>query len=97
VAIKEGQTYYFLLHAYHHFIGTVVEITGKKECVIKNVRRVQSSQRGWTDFFAQGAGSGNETVTTTWPDGMEISGWFAAVPWNHPIPGDPAADEPVRR
>ena len=82
--IEVGKRYYFMAHAYHHFLGEVVEITGRKECVLKNVIRVQSCSRGWTEFFRDGCKK--DTTYTVWPDGTEISGWFAAIPWKHPIP-----------
>ena len=83
--IEVGKKYYFMCHAYHHFIGEVVKITGKKEAVLKNVIRVYSCSRGWTEFFRDGAA--NDTVFTEWPDGTSLNDWFAVTPWNHPIPG----------
>ena len=82
--IELGKSYYFLTHAYHHFLGTVTEVTGRKECVLSNVRRIQSCTRNWTRFFANGARK--DTNFTTWPDGTEITGWFVCAPWKHPIP-----------
>ena len=81
--VEVGKRYYFLVHAYHHFLGEVVEITGKRECVIRNVVRVQSCQRPWTEFFAEGCKK--DTSYTFWPDGVSIS-YMAAVPWEHEIP-----------
>jgi hypothetical protein len=82
--IQVGKRYYFMVHAYHHFIGEVVKITGRKSCILKDVRRIQSCMRGWTEFFKDGAK--NDTSCTIFPDGTFIDGWFAALPWNHPIP-----------
>ena len=82
--IEVGKRYYFMVHAYHHFLGEVVEITGRKECVLKNVIRVQSCSRGWTEFFRDGCKK--DTTYTIWPDGYEITGWFGCAPWKHPIP-----------
>ena len=82
--IEVGKCYYFICHAYHHFLGEVVEITGKKECIIKNVRKIHSCSRNWTKFFKEGAKE--DTKFDTLPDGVEISGWCTAIPWNHKIP-----------
>ena len=84
MSLAIGERYYFMTHAYHHLIGEVVEITGKRECVLKNVVRVQHCARNWTEFFANGCK--DDTNYTIWPDGTEVSGWFIKVPWNHPIP-----------
>jgi hypothetical protein len=85
--IEPGKRYYFLLHAYHHFLGEVAEVTGRRSCVLRDVRRVQSCRRGWTAFFRDGAGA--DTDVSAWPDGTEIEGWLAAAPWPHPIPEAP--------
>ena len=82
--VEVGKCYYFMVHAYHHFLGEVVEITGKRECTIKRCVRVQSSELGWTEFFAAGCSTDN-SVLTFWPDGLSIT-YFAVSPWHHPIP-----------
>ncbi len=81
--MQAGKVYYFMTHAYHHFIARLVEITGKREGRVDQVRRVQSSQnQPWTDFFKNGPTE--STVLEHFPDG-EIT-WFAAFEWKHPIP-----------
>jgi hypothetical protein len=81
--LEEGKTYYFIAHAYHHFIGRVVKILGRRECLITDVRRVYSCARGWTEFFRDGANS--DTVLTSWPD-TNLSGWVSHTEWKHKIP-----------
>lgn len=85
--MEVGKKYYFMVHAYHHFIGEVVEVHGPNRCIINNVIRVQSSNKDWTRFFKEGI-KGKDTNYTIWPDGTRISGDFVCVPWNHPIPRD---------
>lgn len=82
MSVKVGGKYYFKSHAYHHYIAEVVEITGKREAWCKNIIRVQSCQRGWTDFFAEGVKS--DTNYTHFPDGSIT--WFNAFEWHHNIP-----------
>lgn len=93
--IEVGKRYYFVVHAYHHFLGEVAEITGKKECVLRNVVRVQSCQRGWTEFFRDGCC--DDTNYTAWPDGTEVDNWMVAVPWPHAIPGEKNATRRQQR
>lgn len=83
--MEVGKKYYFMAHAYHHFIGEVVEITGPKSAILKNVIRVQSaSGTSWTEFFKEGITE--NCVYTIWPDGQEVGPCFSITPWNHPIP-----------
>ena len=84
MAIEIGKTYYFMPHAYHHWIGELVEILGGNRFVLNNVRRIQSCRRGWSEFFRDGAGT--DTTYTTWPDGFVVDGSFGIAPWNHKIP-----------
>ena len=80
--VTVGKKYYLLVHAYHHFIAEVVEVTGKREADVKNVIRVQSCTRGWTEFFRDGLM--NDTTYTHFPAGSIT--WLAAFEWNHPMP-----------
>lgn len=91
MAVEEGKRYYFMIHAYHHVIAEVVAITGKREADVKNVIRIQSCRRGWTEFFRDGLG--NDTTYTHFSDGSIT--WFDAFEWNHSIPEVPHA--PRRR
>jgi hypothetical protein len=84
MAIEVGKKYYFFTHAYHHFVCEVVEVIGKHEVRIRNVARVQSCPRPWTEFFKDGFK--NDTNYEIFPDDGEIVGWFAVFPWHHPIP-----------
>ena len=81
--MQVGEKYYFIVHAYHHFIGEVVEILGTQRVKVINCIRVQSCGRGWTEFFEDGCK--NDTTYTHWPDGKEFT-YIDATPWNHPIP-----------
>jgi hypothetical protein len=81
--MEPGQAYYFIVHAYHHFIGVVREVQGPNRVIIDKVIRVQSCRRGWTEFFRDGINKGDTTLTY-WPDGTRLSGDIVTVPWNHP-------------
>ena len=83
MAVQPGKRYYFIAHAYHHFLAEVVEITGKREADVIDVRRIQSCRRPWTDFFRDGCK--DDTDFTVWPD-CSLT-WFVAVDWPHEIPG----------
>lgn len=74
---------YFMTHAYHHVIAEIVEMLGQQRARVRNVRWIYRCARGWTEFFAEGAG--DDTTFHKYPPG-EIS-WFDAFDWNHPIPG----------
>ena len=82
--VETGKRYYFFVHAYHHFLGEVVEVIGRKEVVLRNVVRVHSCKRGWRDFFRDGCK--DDTIYAAFPDGTSVSGWMVAVPWLHEIP-----------
>jgi hypothetical protein len=82
--MKIGDKFYFMTHAYHHFLGEIADMPMPKTVILKDVVRVQSCARGWTEFFRDGAK--NDTTMTHWPDGTEVCGWFTAVPWVHDIP-----------
>ena len=83
--MKVGDKFYFYVHAYHHVVGEVAEFLGPKTAVLKNPVWVYSCRRGWTEFFKDGIRK-DDTVFHHLPDGTEVSGWFMACPWNHPIP-----------
>ena len=76
------KTYYFMPHAYHHFIAEVVEVRGPDRFWCKKVIRIQSCRRGWTEFFQDGMK--DDTVYTHFPDGEIVS--TLKFEWNHPIP-----------
>ena len=78
----EGNRYYVMTHAYHHFLVEIVEMLGPQRARCRTVRRIQSDQRNWTDFFKEGM---NKTLTvfTVFPDG-ELS-WFCCFEWPHEI------------
>lgn len=82
--MKIGERYYFIsIHAYDHWLGEVIEILGQRHVVLKNVVRVYSCPRGWTEFFRDGMKK--DTNYTVWPDGHEVF-FSSATPWHHPIP-----------
>lgn len=84
MAIEVGRSFYFMVHAYHHWIGIVESIDGKRSCTLRKVVRVQGCRRTWTEFFEQGFL--NDTNYTVWPNGLMIHDWYACVPWPHEIP-----------
>ena len=84
--MKVGESYYFIVHAYHHFIAEVAEILGTQRVVTKNKIRVYSCRRGWTEFFRDGLK--DDTTYTHFPDGGEFT-YLTADPWKHPIPKRP--------
>lgn len=84
--MRIGGVYYFVEHAYYHWIGEVVAITGRREVILRHVRRIHSCARDFTAFFRDGAK--NDTVYTIWPDGHNVSNWMTATPWPHAIPGE---------
>lgn len=84
MSVEVGKRYYIMQHAYHHFLGEVTEILGKNSLVLKNVRRIYSCQRGWTEFFRDGCG--DDTIYTIFPDGYEIHNYMSAAPWKNSIP-----------
>lgn len=81
--MNPGDRFYFMTHAYHHFLAEVVEVMGPTRVRVTSVIRVQSCRRGWTEFFRDGCKQ--DTFYTEFPDG-EINGWFAKWDWRHPIP-----------
>jgi hypothetical protein len=85
--MQVGKAYYFMVHAYHHFIAILDEVTGKQAGKVSHVIRIQSSQKDWNDFFSSGLGDDTTTVYKHFPDGSIT--WFAAFEWNHPIPKRP--------
>jgi hypothetical protein len=84
--IEVGKTYYAMVHAYHHFVFEVTAVLGQKHVEAKNIVRVQSSNRDWTDFFREGFAAGDNYKH--FPNG-ELSGWYGIFEWKHPIPKPP--------
>ena len=84
--MQPGKVYYFIVHAYHHFIARLDEITGPQKGRVSHVYKIHSSTRGWTEFFEEGAGKAGSGTTNfmKFPPG-EIT-WMAAFDWNHPYP-----------
>lgn len=80
----KGDKYYFVNHAYHHYIGEVIEILGVKHCKLINVVKIHSCRRNWTQFFADGMR--DDTQYDVIPDGHEINGYINLTPWHHDIP-----------
>jgi hypothetical protein len=81
--MKAGDRCYLMTHAYHHVVCEIVEMLGQKYAKVKNVRWIYRCQRGWTDFFRDGAK--DDTTFHVFPPG-EVS-WFDAFEWKHAIPG----------
>ena len=79
-----GRCYYFVVHAYYHFLGEVEEVLSGRRVRLKNVRQIISCQRRWTAFFAEGCM--DDTRYDIWPDGTEIEYALPFAPWKHKIP-----------
>jgi hypothetical protein len=92
--MKIGETYYFVQHAYYHFLAEVAEILGPKHVRVTRCVRVHSCRRDFTSFFRDGVGT--DTAYTHWTD-TELSGWICAALWHHPIPELPHATSKSRR
>lgn len=81
---KVGERYYFITHAYHHFVGEIAEVLGRNYFVLCRVRKVHSCRRGWEEFFRDGFG--DDTQYAVCPDGAEVEGSCVKFPWRHDIP-----------
>jgi hypothetical protein len=81
--MKQGDNYYIMSHAYHHYIGEIVEIF-PRTVVIKNGIKVHSCQRNWTEFFKNGCG--DDTKFDVMPDLSEVPYELGVFPWKHAIP-----------
>ena len=81
--MQVGQKYYIIAHAYHHYIGEVVDVNPRM-VTLKNCIKVHSCQRNWTLFFKDGAAS--DTSYDVMPDGTEQPYDLGSFPWNHAIP-----------
>lgn len=76
-----GKAYYFMSHAYHHYIGVVMEVSPKK-VMIKNAIKVHGCARNWQQFFQEGLG--NDTNYHRIPDGSVVPWELGFFPWKHP-------------
>ncbi len=85
--VEPGKRYYFITHAYYHYVAEVVEITGKREANVKNVIQIHSSNKNWTEFFRSGISK--DTRYDHLPDGGLT--WVNYFEWTHPIPENPSA------
>jgi len=81
--IEVGKRYYFICDPYYHFIGEVTAVLGIRRVACREVVQVHSSNRNWTQFFAQGAGTVSriDTIGTT-----ADMAYLVAHDWPHPIP-----------
>lgn len=83
--IEIGKNYYFIKHAYYHYVGRVTEILGVRRVALDNVVQVHSSKKSWTEFFKSGFGVKGTTkydIIGSSPD-FEFLGCFD---WPHEIP-----------
>lgn len=81
--IEVGQTYYFIAHAYWHYVGEVTEILGVRRVACKRVVQVHSCGRPWTRFFAEGFAT--DTKHDFIGEAADLS-YIVAFAWPHPIP-----------
>lgn len=87
MSIEVGKRYYFVAHAYFHYVGTVTEVLGIRRVALADVVQVHSCGRSWTDFFKDGFKADTRyDVIGTVPDLTYL--W--AIAWAHKIPAEPA-------
>lgn len=80
--LEVGKSYYFISHAYYHYIATVREVTGKRSVTVGPHIAVHSCGRGWTAFFNEGLME--DTRYSLMPaGGLDFIKYFE---WNHGIP-----------
>lgn len=82
--IEVGKKYYFIVHAYFHYLGEVMEVISSRRVKIRNVIQVHSCARNWTQFFADGCK--DDTQYDVLPDGVEFDYSLPVTPWPHEIP-----------
>lgn len=85
MAVKPGDKIYIIMHIAHHYIGEVVQITGKQEADFTNIVKVLPSGLSWDQLWEQGLTERNQYAFM--PDGSMT--WIGAWEWNHPIPERP--------
>ncbi len=82
--MKVGQTYYFITHAYYHYLGEVAEILGVRRVACRRVVQIHSDSRTWTEFFRVGCRDG-KTKLDVIGEAADMS-YIAAFVWHHDIP-----------
>ena len=82
--LKVGSAYYFIAHAYHHYIGTVAEVSPRWAKLV-NCVKVMGDSRGWEKLLFRGFGK--ETSYQHVPDGTLVPlGAMPAHPFDHDVP-----------
>ena len=81
--LEIGGKYYFLVHAYYHYLAEVVAIHGVRRCSVKNLVQVHSCGRGWSAFFKDGCK--NDTKLDHIGSSPDFS-YQIAFDWPHAIP-----------
>lgn len=84
MSIKVGDRVYLIVHAYHHYIGEVVEILGVRRVALGNASKIHSCNRGWEEFFLEGIG---DDTRYDYVGGMPDLAYMIAHEWNHDLPG----------
>lgn len=86
--IEIGKSYYFIAHAYHHYVGKVIDAS-PRWAKVNNCVKIMSDSRGWEAFFREGIQPGATNLQHC-PDGTLIPiGNMPIHPWHHPIPKPP--------
>lgn len=80
--LEPGQAYYFIVHAYYHYIAVLKKNLGVRRASLTKVRQIHSCQRGWTEFFKNGMA--DDTRFDTLAD-IPSTGYLVAFKWDHPI------------
>ena len=83
--IEVGKSYYFIVHAYHHYIGTVEKELGVQRVSLKNCIKIYSCDRDWESFFRDGCRK-DDTRYDFVGNKPDVR-FFDCFEWNHPIPG----------
>ena len=82
--VEVGKKYYFLSHAYHHYLGEVVEVS-PRWVKVKNCCKVLTDPRGWEACLFEGYKPGMRIQFV--PDGTLLPvGHMPIHPWNHELP-----------
>lgn len=82
--MEPGKCYYVIYHAYHHFLIRVTQMNGPRRPVFDRCEKIHRCNRGWTEFFKNGAKKDTEFMIFP-PGEFEVSAFWE---WNHPLPSE---------
>lgn len=84
--VEIGKCYYFVAHAYYHYIAEVTEIIGVRRVATRNTIQLHSCPRGWSEFLRNGCQT--DTNYSVIGEIAEVS-FIIAIPWKHDVPTEP--------